>query len=116
MNAMQPFPRIISDDSLERALDWLRDHAAVIGKAKEQADLAEKYVGHLEAILIKASDAKGADARKADARSDERYLDAITDAAVKAGRLVELYGLRDAAQAKIDCWRTEQSNFRAMRI
>lgn len=108
--------RIISDASIEKSLDWLRDHASVLGKAKAAADLAEKYVGHLEALLIKASDAKGADARKADARSSQRYLDAITDAAVKAGRLAELYCLRDAAAAKIECWRTEQSNFRAMRL
>jgi hypothetical protein len=108
--------RMIADEAVDRALDWLRDNASVIGKAREAADLADKYVGHVEALLTKASNANSADARKADARSSDKYLEAITDAAVKAGRLAELYSLREAAMAKIECWRTEQSNFRAMRI
>jgi hypothetical protein len=108
--------RMITDDAVDRALDWLRTNASVIGKAKERAELAEKYVGHVEALLMKASEEKSADARKADARASQKYLDAITDSAVAAGKLAELYSLREAAMARIDCWRTEQSNFRAMKI
>lgn len=108
--------RMISDEAVDRALEWLRANASVIGKAKEQAELADKYVGHVEALLIKASDASSAEARKADARSSQKYLDAITDSAVKAGELARLYSLREAAMARIECWRTEQSNFRAMKI
>jgi hypothetical protein len=108
--------RMISDDQVDAALEWLRANASVIGKAKQRADLAEKYVGHVEALLMKASNATSADARKADARASDKYLEAITDAAVAAGELAKLYSLREAASARIECWRTEQSTFRAMRI
>lgn len=107
---------IISDASVDAALHWLIQHATAIGKAKERADLADKMVGHIEALMFKASDAKGSDARKADARSSDRYKEAIIEAAVAAGELAKLYSLRDAAQAKIEAWRTMSSNFRSMKI
>jgi hypothetical protein len=108
--------RIISDDAVDRALEWLRANAIVIGKAKERAVLAEKLVGHTEALLMKASNASSADARKAEARASEQYYEAIVEDAKAAGELAKLYSLREAAAARIECWRTEQSNFRAMKI
>lgn len=108
--------QIITDEKVEAALHWLISHADKIGKAKERADLTDKMVGHIEALMFKASNASSAEARKADARASDRYKEAITEAAIAAGELARLYSLRDAAQAKIEAWRTMSSNFRAMKI
>ncbi len=110
-----PSPKI-SDESVERALDWLRDHAAVIGDAKRRTVLAEHMLRHIEALEFKASDGKSAEARKADARTSKRYVDAIKEDAVAAGEYERLKALREAAALKIEAWRSEQANFRAMRI
>jgi hypothetical protein len=66
--------------------------------------------------LSKASEEKSAEARKADARCSDEYVDALNEDAFAAGELAKLYALREAASMKIEAWRTEQSNFRAMRI
>lgn len=115
-SAKLPPQRMISDESVEAALDWLRDHAAVIGKAKERTVLAGHMLKHVEALEYKMSGASNVEGRKCDARTSERYVEAITEDAVAAGEFARLTALREAAAAKIDCWRTEQSNFRAMKI
>ena|SRR3990167_5343047 len=108
--------RMITDDSVEAALDWLRDHAAAIGKAKQREVAAGHMLKHIEALEFKKSDAKNVEAKKADARTSARYIEAITEDAIAAGEYERLKALREAAATKIDCWRTEQSNFRAMKI
>jgi hypothetical protein len=110
-----PSPKI-SDESVERALDWLRDFAPVIGKAKERTVLAGHMLKHIEALLSKASDEKTVDAKKNDARTDKRYVEAIREDAVAAGEYERLKALREAAALKIEAWRSEQANFRAMKI
>lgn len=107
-------PRI-TDDDIEKALSWLRDNAHAIGQAKMQAILTERMVGHIEALQMKMAGGAVA-AQKRDARATPEYRQAIYDEAVAAGEFEKLRSLRDAAAAKIEAWRTEQSNFRAMKI
>lgn len=109
-------PRIVIDEDVGKALDWLRDNAADIGQAKARAVKAEHMLKHVEALMFKASDEKSADARKCDARTTSQYVDALNEDAFAAGELARLYSLREAASMKIEAWRTEQSNFRAMKI
>jgi hypothetical protein len=109
-------PRIVTDEEVGKALDFLRDSAREIGEAKARSVKADKMLGHIEALLSRASDEKSAAAREAEAKASSEYLDAINEAAFSAGELAKLYALRDAAAAKIEAWRTEQSNFRAMKI
>lgn len=116
MNAPVAAPRLISDTELEKALDWLRDNAAAIGDAKYRAKKAENMVKHIEALEFKASDARSAEARKADARTSERWIKAIEEDALAAGDYERLRGLREAAAMKIEAWRSEQANFRSMKI
>ena len=108
--------RIVTEEEVGKALDWLRDSAAEIGQAKARAVKSEHMLKHVEALLFTGSDAKSAEARKADARTSEQYLDAINENASAAGELAKLYSLREAAAMKIEAWRTQESNFRAMKV
>lgn len=108
--------RIVTEEQVERALTFLRDSASQLGQARERAKLAESKVKHVEALMFKASDETSNDKRQADARTSDAYVSAITDDAVATGELAKLYALREAAAALIEAWRTEQSNFRAMKI
>lgn len=112
---LSPSPRI-SDDSIEKALHWLVQHAAEIGAAKERTVKASHMLKHIEALEYKMSEAKTADAKKADARTSKRWLDAIREDAVAAGEYERLKALREAAALKIEAWRSEQANFRALKI
>ncbi len=107
---------LITDKSLQASLDWLRDHAKDMGAAKERMVRAEHMTKHIEAIEFQKSDAKSADARKADARASKAYRDAFDEEAQAAGAYEVMRSLREAAALKIEAWRTEQANYRAMKI
>jgi hypothetical protein len=109
-------PRIVTDEDLEKALSWLRDSAQEIGDAKARLIRAGHMVKHVEALELKMSSEKSVEARKADARCSERYLAAIEEDAVATGEYQKLASLREAAALKIEAWRSEQANFRALRI
>lgn len=111
----RPAP-LISDDALDKALAWLRDNAKEMGDAKARLIRAERMVSHVEAILIRASDATSDTKKKAEARADPRYLAAINEEADAAGAFETLRSLREAAALKIEAWRSEQANFRAMKV
>lgn len=113
---MNAHARLIADESLEKALDWLRDNASAIGKAKERTIKAEHMLKHVEAIEFRLSKSTSNDARKADARVSERYLVAVLEDAQAAGEYEKLKALREAAALRIEAWRSEQANFRAMKI
>lgn len=108
--------RIVTNTDLQKALDFLRDSAAELGLAKARAVKAGHMIKHIEAIEFKASDATSNDKRQADARTSGAYVDAINEDAYATGELAKLQALREAAAMKIESWRSEQANYRAMRI
>lgn len=108
--------RIVTNAELEKALDWLRDSAAALGEAKARAVKAGHMIKHIEAIEFKMSEATSNDKRQADARTSDAYLDAINEDAFATGELAKLQALREAAALKVEAWRSEQANFRSMKI
>jgi hypothetical protein len=109
-------PRIVTETELEKALDFLRDSARDIGAAKARCVRAGHMLKHVEALEYKASSASNIEGRKADARTAPSYLEAINEDADAAGAYEVLKSLREAAALKIEAWRSEQANYRAMRI
>ena len=107
---------IVSSENLEMALDYLRDNAVALGAAKERLVMAEHMVKVTEAIEFKKSDAKSAEARKEDARSSKAYHEAIVEEAKAAGAYEEMRSRAKAAEMKIEAWRSEQANWRAMKL
>lgn len=108
--------RIVDDEELEKALDWLRDNAADMGHAKSRLIKAQRMVEHIEAILFMRSDQSSDLKRKADARSSAKYKEAIDEEAIAAGEYEKLRALREAAALKIETWRSEQANYRALKV
>lgn len=108
--------RIVTDFELEKALDFLRDNAAAIGEAKARTVRAGHMLRHVEALQFKMSDERSAEARKADARCSDRYVEAMEEDAVAAGEYEKLRALREAAALKIESWRSEGANYRAMKL
>jgi rhamnose utilization protein RhaD (predicted bifunctional aldolase and dehydrogenase) len=111
-----PYRQIVSEHDVGRALDWLRDNAPHIGMACERKVKADKMLSHIEALLIRDSEATSDEKRKADARASKRYEDAILEAAEAAGEYEKMKALREAAALKCEIWRSEQANYRSMKI
>lgn len=118
---MAPPPRVtalrmIGDDEIERALDFLTRNAAEIGKARARLVKAGHMIKHVEALAFMASTQKSAEARKYDARASAQYLHWIEEESEAAGEFEKMKALREAASLKIEAWRTESSTLRAVKI
>jgi hypothetical protein len=108
--------RIVTDEQVELALDWLRDNAAAIGEAKRQAVQTEKMVKHIEALMMKAHSALPVAAQKREAQASDRYKTALFAEAEAAGAYEAMKSLREAAALKIEVWRTSSANYRSMKL
>jgi dsRNA-specific ribonuclease len=113
---MNQHQRIVTEVELEKALDFLRDNAKALGEAKARVVKAGHMLKHLEALEYKKSDSKTTEAKKADARTSEAFVAAIIEDAEAAGAYEMMKSLREAAALKIESWRSEQANYRAMRV
>jgi hypothetical protein len=106
---------MITDDQVEKAVDYLRDSAKEAAVARSQAKTMDKYLGVVEAKCKAMATADGmSNAASQDwARSSADYktaLDAWTEA---VRRDCEFTMLREAASSRIEAWRTMSSNERA---
>lgn len=108
--------RIVTDDELEMALNWLRDNASAIGEAKRQAVLAEKMTKHVKALEMKRHNEMPVSAQEREAYASDAYKRALFAEADAAGEYEKMRALREAAALKIEAWRSEQANVRAMKI
>ena len=110
MNNRQSF---ISDEEIDKALDYLRDNARDAAQAKANRIYVEEYRKVVKAQLMKEHGSMSAVLQEREAYSDPRYvvhLEAIKQAVeIDEGHRF----LRAAADAKIEAWRTQSSNSRA---
>lgn len=103
----------ITDDEIDKALDYLRDNARDAAQAKANRVYVEEYRKVVKAKLMKEHGAMSAVLQEREAYSDERYI-AHLEAIKQAVELDEGHRfLRAAADAKIEAWRTQSSNSRA---
>jgi rhamnose utilization protein RhaD (predicted bifunctional aldolase and dehydrogenase) len=106
----------ISDASLERALDWLRDNAEAIGQAKADSVATARMREHVLALEMKRHSELPVSAQEREAKASKAYRQAIIEEAKAAGAYETMRAMREAAALKIEAWRSEQANFRAMKI
>lgn len=103
----------ITDEEIDKALDYLRDNARDAAQAKADRVYVEEYRKVLKAQLMKEHSTLSAVLQEREAYSDPRYA-AHLEAIKEAVREDEHHRfMRAAADAKIEAWRTQSSNTRA---
>jgi hypothetical protein len=107
---------LVSDADVEKALDWLRDNAAEIGLAKENAIRSERMTKHIKALEMQRHNELPVSAQDREATASGTYLEALMKEAKAAGEYERLRALREAAALKIEVWRSASANYRAMKI
>ena len=107
---------LVSEAEVQKALDWLRDNAAEIGRTKREAVKHDHMLKATRAMAMKLSGESSLGAQEREALCSEQYTDAIDRAADAAGKYEEMRALREAAALKIEAWRTASSNYRSMKI
>ena len=108
--------RIVSDDDVDKALAFLRDSAKQLGAAKQRTMDAGSLVKRTKALVMRMHSDKSLGAAEREAILDTRYAEAEAEEAVAYGEFETLRALRDAAAAKIECWRSEQATYRSMKL
>ena len=109
---------MLSDDDVQKCLDYLRDSAPKAAVARSHAKTLEKYLGIVEAKAKAMATGEGmSNAASQDwARSGVDYKQAL-DAWMEAIRIdTEFTMLREAASSRLDAWRTWMATERAARI
>jgi hypothetical protein len=113
MNVQQ---RIVTDHELELALDWLRDSAKEMGDVKAEAVRASHRLKVVKALSMKEHNDKPVSVQEREALASTAYSEALERDAIAAGEYEKMRALREAASLKIEAWRSEQANYRALRI
>lgn len=104
--------RLVTDDEVGDALRWLATNAREVGEARARLIKAGHMIKHVEALGYLASEEKTVDAKKASVKASDRWLDAINEEAEAAGQFETIKALREAAAARIECWRSESATLR----
>ena len=105
----------VSDEDASKALDWLVGNARALGDAKREAVITESMRKRIRAIEMAKSEAKTVADREREAEASNAYLMAIEDEAKAAGNYEYLRALKDAATARIECWRSLNATQRTLR-
>ena len=106
----------ISDDEVQKALDFLRDNAGKAALARAQRIYVEEYRKTVKAQIMQEHKEESGIAQEREAYADERYkqhLKAIAQA-IEDDEYNRF--MRVAAEAKIEAWRSASANFRGMKI
>lgn len=105
---------MISEDAAEKAVEFLRDSAEKAAAARGNVALLEQMLKVTRAKLKSKSTVKTDSGREDEALASEEYLQIVRgyQAAVEEDALYRMK--REAAIARIDAWRTQQSNIRGM--
>jgi len=106
----------IADEQVEGALDYLRDNATQAAKAKAERVYIEEYRKSLKAMIMLEHSELPLGAQERNAYADPRYIAHLE--ALKAAVEVDerQKHLRTAAEAKIEAWRSQSANERAMKL
>lgn len=103
---------MITDDQAEAAVDYLRDSAAKSAKARAEREYVTEYRKVLKGQLMREHPSDPLGTQEAKAYADPRYIQHLQAIREACEADEHCRFLRDAAQARIDAWRTQSSNVR----
>lgn len=107
---------MITDQDIEKALDYLRDNAKKAAQAKANREYLDEFKKVLKATIMRELTGESLGAQESRALSDSRYTTHL-EAWKIAIEEDEFYRwMKSSAEAKIEAWRTQSSNERAARV
>lgn len=105
---------MITEQDIEKALDYLRDNAGNAAKARAEREYLDEYKKVLKATIMRENSKESLGAQEAIALSDQRYLTHLEAFKIAVEADEYFKWMRAAAETKIESWRTQCSNERAM--
>ena len=105
---------MISDESMEKALDYLRDSATETAKTRAERLYLDDYSRVLRATIMSEHLAEPVNAQERYAFSDVRYRNHLEALKVAIYEDEKARFLREAAAVKISVWQSEHADQRRM--
>jgi len=107
---------MITDEEVEKAVDYLRDSATESAQARANRIYCEEYRKSLKAMIMAEHKTLPVTAQEREAYKDKRYIDHL-EGLKEAVKIDEQHRfLRVAAEAKIEAWRSLNANMRAIKL
>jgi len=107
---------ILDDNSIEKAVDYLRDSAEPSAQATANRKYLEEYRKAKKSLLMKKHLTLAISAQEREAYADPEYVELILGLKQAIYEDEKQKHLRVAAEAKIEAWRTKQANLRAIKL
>jgi hypothetical protein len=107
---------MIEDVDVEKALDYLRDNAEEVGAKKAQMVYLKEFRKSKKAMLRQQSNAPTEGGKDDYAYSHAEYLEVLDGIRESVSQDESARWMMKAAEAKIEAYRTQQANYRAMKI
>jgi hypothetical protein len=106
----------ITEQDVERAVDYLRDTAESTAIARATRVYVEEFRKSIKAQIMKEHASMPVSAQEREAYADARYLEHLD--ALRAAVFDEQKALflREAASAKLEAYRTQSANYRGIRV
>lgn len=99
---------MIPDDDAEKATEYLRDRAALIGQLRGRVKFAEGNLRRVKALQMMETEG-GLGERETRAYASEQYLDALNELREAEAEYETERAYREAAQYRIEVWRSQTS-------
>src|SRR5882757_7892747 len=101
---------MVTDEALEKALDYLRDESTSIAEKRARRLYLEDFSRVLKATIMAEHLAEPVNAQERYAYSDVRYLNHLEALKIAIFEDEKARFLREAAAVKIEVYRTQQAN------
>jgi predicted nucleic acid-binding protein len=108
--------QFISEEQVEKALDYLRDTALDAARATAERIYLEEYTRVIKSKIMQEHRDDSLGAQEREAYADQRYKQHLEAVRIAIEQEHEHRFRRQAAAAKIEAWRTMCSNERAMKL
>ena len=106
----------ITDESVQEAVDWLRNNAFPAAKAKAERIYLEAFSKHLLAKIMQEHPSLPVSAQEREAYADPRYLTHLEGLREEVEKDCRMTFARDAAEAKLSAWQTMHATERALKL
>jgi len=107
---------MISEDHVERAIDWLRDNASEAAQARAERIYLDEYSKALKAKLMSEHKEKPLGAQEREALASDAYTTHLEALKIAIEIDEKNRYMRAAAEAKIGAWQTQSANMRGIRV
>tara|TARA_B100001057_G_scaffold178450_1_gene179239 strand:- start:3420 stop:3749 length:330 start_codon:yes stop_codon:yes gene_type:complete len=106
----------INEEEVHNAVDWLKNSAGVCAETKATRFYLEAFSKSLKAILMSKYLELPISAQEREAYSSKEYQDHLKAVKIAIERDEKNKYLRESALVKIETWRTQEANLRAIKL